>query len=198
MIESRCCNHRLNPQLQVAFHIKRLMQFEALIVAETEKLRSLHEAINQTVIFRDRSPSSNEAWRRACADFHSYQSRLDPYIERVFNDANFEDQETIEFVISFLELDPRFFRSGYIKEAMLPKIGRAELTSKQLKRLRVVLLDAIDRCGGREFRQYCRLAAHIYDDNLVSELRRVSSAGDAQGSRSKMMLRYVEEAMANR
>ena len=81
---------------------------------------------------------------------------------------------------------------------MLPKIGRAELTSKQLKRLRAVLLDSVDRRGGREFRRYCRLAARIHDDDLITELRSLSSAGNSAGSRAKMMLRYVERAMVNR
>lgn len=173
------------------------MSFEDLILSETKTLQSLHEAIHETVIFRDRSPSANEAWRRACENFHSYKSPLDRYIERVFGDTEFKDQETIEFAISFLELDPRFFRSGYIKEAMLQKIGRSELTPKQLTRLRAVLLDAIDRRGGREFRRYCKLAAHICDDNLLTELRSLSSGGGAAGSRAKMMLRYVEQTMSS-
>ena len=170
------------------------MSLKDLIASEAKKLQSLHEAIDQTVVFRDRSPSANEAWRRACENFHSYESLLEPYLERVFGDTDFKDQETIEFVISFLELDPRFFRSGYIKEAMLQKVGRAELNLKQLMRLRAVLIDAVDRRGGREFRRYCRLAAHIRDCNLVSELRSLSSEGDSAGSRAKMMLRYVEQA----
>ena len=174
------------------------MSFEDLIVSETKKLQSLHEAIHETAVFRDRSPSANEAWRSACENFHSYESALDRYLERVFSDTDFKDQETIEFVISFLELDPRFFRSGYIKEAMLQKIGRAALRPKQLTRLRAVLLDAVDRRGGREFRRYCRLAAHICDDNLLSELQILSSEGDSAGSRAKMMLRYAEPATAKR
>jgi hypothetical protein len=174
------------------------MTFKDLITSESEKLRSLHEAIHETVIFRDRSPSANEAWRRACEDFHSYESRLSPYLERVFSDSDYKDQETIEFVISFLELDPRFFRSGYIKEEMLRKIGRAELNSKQIVRLRVVLLDAVQRRGGREFRRYCRVAAQIGHDDLLAELRSLSSEGDSAGSRAKMMLRYVEQASLER
>jgi hypothetical protein len=174
------------------------MSFEDLIVSESQRLQSLHEAINETVVFRDRSPSANEAWRRACQDFHSYESRLDPYLERVYGDTDFKDQETIEFVISFLELDPRFFRSGYIKEEMLQKIGRAELAPKQLTRLRAVLIDAVERRGGREFRRYCRLATHICDDAVRSELRHLSSAGDSAGSRAKLMLRYVEQATAKK
>lgn len=173
------------------------MSFEDLIASESKKLHSLHEAINETVIFRDRSPSANEAWRRACQDFHSYESRLDPYLERVFGHTDLKDQETIEFVISFLELDPRFFRSGYIKEEMLQKIGRAKLAPKQLTRLRAVLVDAAERRGGREFRRYCRLAAHICDDKLRSELRSLSSQGDSAGSRATLMLQYVEQAIAN-
>jgi hypothetical protein len=174
------------------------MTFKDLITSESEKLRSLHEAIHETVKFRDRSPSANEAWQRACEDFHSYESRLSPYLERVSGDSDYKDQETIEFVISFLELDPRFFHSGYIKEEMLRKIGRAELNSKQIMRLRVVLLDAIQRRGGREFRRYCRVAAQIGHDDFLAELRSLSSEGDSAGSRAKMMLRYVDQASLER
>jgi hypothetical protein len=174
------------------------MSFKDLIASESEKLRSLHEAIHETVIFRDRSPSANEAWQRACEEFHSYESQLSPYLKRVFSDSDYKDQETIEFVISFLELDPRFFRSGYIKEEMLRKIGRAELNSKQTMRLRTVLLDAIQRRGGREFRRYCRVAAQISDDDILAELRSLSSEGDSAGSRAKMMLRYVEQGTHER
>ena len=172
------------------------MSFEDLINSESEKLRSLHDAIHRTVAFRDRSPSANEEWRRACESFHSYESQLGPYLKRVFDDPDYTDQETIEFVISFLEIDPRFFRSGYIKEEMLRKIGRAELNSKQTDRLRAVLIDAVGRRGGREFRRYCRLAGQIFDDKLETELRRHSSDDDSVGSRSKMMLQYVEQAKA--
>ncbi len=173
------------------------MSFEDLINSESKKLRSLHDEIYRTVTFRDRSPSANEEWRRACESFHSYESQLDPYLKRVFDDPDYKDQETIEFIISFLEIDPRFFRSGYIKEEMLRKIGRAELNSKQTGRLRAVLLDAVERRGGREFRRYCRLAGQIFDDKLATELRRHSSDNDSVGSRSKMMLQYVEQADPN-
>ena len=170
------------------------MSLEDLILSETKKLQSLYGAIHETTNFRDRSRSANEAWRRACNEFHSYESALDMYIERVYGDKEFEDQETIQFVILFLELDPRFFRSGYIKEVMLQKIARAELNSKQLKRLSEVLLDAVDRRGGREFRRYCRLANQVFDDELISELRNRLSGDRSTASRAKMMLQYLEQA----
>ena len=112
----------------------------------------------------------------------------------MFDDPGYTDQETIEFVISFLEIDPRFFRSGYIKEEMLRKIGRAELNSKQTRRLRAVLLDAVERRGGREFRRYCRTASHVYNDELLAELRSLPAEQDSSASRAKMMLRYIEQA----
>lgn len=170
------------------------MSFKELIVSETKTLRFLHEAIHHAVPFRDRSPSADEAWRLACSDFHYHTSLLDPYFARVWNEPELEDQETIEFVITFLELDPRFFRSGYLKEVMLKKIGRAELSRHQVSRLRAVLLDAVLQRGGREFRRYCRLAARIGDDNLRAELDALLANDNEVASRARMMRNYVENS----
>jgi phage-related minor tail protein len=56
------------------------------------------------------------------------------------------------------------------------------------------LLDAVDRRGTREFKYYCRLAAVIADEDLVSALERASeSAGGAVASRAKRMLGVIRQ-----
>jgi hypothetical protein len=45
------------------------------------------------------------------------------------------DSAEIETAISFLEADPYFFRSGYMKEEMWGRLKKAQLSPKQLSRL---------------------------------------------------------------
>ena len=98
------------------------------------------------------------------------------------------------FVIAFLEVDPLFFRSGYIKEEMLRKIKRSPLTPSQSDRLRSVLHHAVENRGSREFKGYCRLAAVIADEKLIGALETAAQYGEgARKSRAELMLQYVNQ-----
>ncbi len=90
-----------------------MKNYKTLIKSEAEKMQSLHEAIHAT--FLDRGKDST-TWHDACEAFHSYVSEIDLIIERAYEETEYSDEELLEFVISFLEVDPVFFRSGYIKE----------------------------------------------------------------------------------
>ncbi len=94
----------------------------------------------------------------------------------------------LEFAIAFLEFDPRYFRSGYLKARFLQRIRGCPLSESQKDRLNVVLLDAAQKRGGREYRRYCRLAARIASDGLCEELARMSKESGSAASRARMML----------
>ncbi len=57
---------------------------------------------------------SRRTQRQACKAFHAFRSSLDPLFERAFQEKIYCDKTLIEFAICSLEVDPRFFRSGYI------------------------------------------------------------------------------------
>lgn len=135
------------------------MDIAQLIRDESAKYRALHERIHQTCRRRHVDHASQEAWRQACEAFHSFRSSLDPLFERAFQETNYCDKALTEFVICFLEVDPRFFRSGYIKQVILTRLKRSVLCEHDQRRLRGVCVDAVSRRGGREFKYYCRLAA---------------------------------------
>lgn len=80
------------------------------------------------------------------------------------------ERSGLEAMIEFLEADPWFFRSGYIKAIVLSAIKRFAFEPDEAERLRRVVLDVVDRRDGREFRDYCRLARRIATPEFRSEL----------------------------
>lgn len=173
-------------------NLPRVSDYRRLISDEAERLRVLHARIGDTYWARYRSAEATAAWEAACDAFHSYDSPLRELVSRAYSEP-YTDPDLLEFVIQFLEVDPRYFRSGYHKERMLGRLKQAVMKPQQLTRIRHVLLDAVLHRGGREFRRYCRVAARYADEALIQELNEVAEAGDGkQRSRAKMMLLYLK------
>jgi len=172
----------------------RRADFATFIREDSAKREALHQEINRTVAHRDRDASSKRAWEQACEAFHSYVSPLDPYLKRACEEQRYADKELLEFVVCFIEVDPWFFRSGHLKQMLLTRLKRSQLGAQNTRRLRAVLLDAVDRRGTREFKYYCRLAASIADAGLVSALEDLSKrGGDARANRAKLMLETIRQ-----
>ena len=170
------------------------MDFTHLIESETAKLRELHQAIHRALPHRERDERSRREWAAACRTFHAYVSPLDRYLQPAYNEYSYAGRELREFAIRFLELDPWFFRSGYIKETLLTRLKRTELSALEKDRLRLVLLDAVNRRGVREFRYYCRLAALIAEPQLIGQLESAQCAQNpARSSRAQMMLGHIRQ-----
>lgn len=170
------------------------VDFTELIAEEGAKLRGLHAQVHRTFLHRDSDAKSRLEWERACDAFHSYISRLNPYIERACKKVRYADKNLLEFVVCFLEVDPWFFRSGYLKQIFLTRLKRSDLNEATKGRLRSVLLDAVNRRGTREFKYYCRLAAVIGDEGLVAALEKASDDSDcAVANRAKLMLGTIRQ-----
>lgn len=115
----------------------------------------------------------------ACEEFHrNYDSLAFPGGLRVGLERLAErDPQIVELVIQFLEFDPRFFRSGYIKEKFLRRLKRCDLTDAQRRRLANMILRSVDSGGRREFKGFSRLAVAAQSPMLVDAvtLRQLSS-----------------------
>jgi hypothetical protein len=99
--------------------------------------------------------------------------------------------ELVNFAVEFLELDPLFFRSGYLKETFLDQLKVAPLTEADKTRLREVLIDAVLRRGRREFRRYCRLAVVLQSAELLEKVRELAQSSEHDvRSRARLMLSY--------
>jgi hypothetical protein len=80
------------------------------------------------------------------------------------------DPAATELAVLFLEADPWFFRSGYVKADLIRRLKRLALSPSIAERLRQVVLAAVDGRDRREFRHYCRLARRVATPELVAAL----------------------------
>lgn len=111
------------------------------------------------------------------------------------NEVEEVDGEWRDNAITFLEVNPRYFRSGYDKAQLLRRLKRADLSAKHKQRLVAVLMDVVGRPSGVEFRQYCQLAARLASKELTAALAKlVRSPDDGVRRRASWMLEYVEAA----
>src|SRR5947209_20218434 len=67
------------------------------------------------------------------------------------------DLKALETAVAFLEADPFFDRTGYMKEKLLRYVRGYQLTPAYVDRLQQVILNVVDDHYCREFREYCRL-----------------------------------------
>ncbi len=104
-------------------------------------LRAMHARIHETFATRGESAAHRQTWQDACAAFHaSYDALAFPGgYEGAFDRLLAGDPHTMEAAITFLELRPYFFRSGYMHKKMLRYAKRAPLSKPQAQRLRQVL-----------------------------------------------------------
>jgi hypothetical protein len=155
------------------------------------KISELHQAVLNTLKYRDKGPEYKRKWQEAAKQFQdNYDSLAFPggltYQEELLRQ---NDSEAIEGAIKFLEADPWFYRSGYIKEKFSRLLKRVSLTHEQSVRLRKVLLAKVDTETGREFRSYCRLARVIETQAFRQELEeRLQSLDEGVVLRAKWML----------
>ena len=80
------------------------------------------------------------------------------------------DAAAVELAVVFLEADPWFFRSGYVKADLIRRLQRLTLTPKLIDRLSAVVLAVVDGRDRREFRWYARLARRIDNSQLREAL----------------------------
>ncbi len=104
-------------------------------------------------------------------------------------------RRSIETAIEFLEADPWFNGSGYVKEDLIRFVKRLPLDPEQSARLRQVVLNVVDGRDRREFRHYCRLALWVFDSDLLQELETRSASPD-EGIRRRAT--WMLEMLTNR
>ncbi len=170
-----------------------MSEFRELIEAEARNIEGLNEAVKTTYKKRDESQAAMEDWRKACRRAHQYASLIHGWLREIDKSNPLESPELKDFAITFLEMDPMYFGSGYIKERLLRRLKRAKLNEAEFARLTAVLVDAVRTRGRREFRYYCRLAAVLQPPEVLEEsLRLVASPDGRTCARAQMMLQYLQ------
>ncbi len=140
------------------------------------ELRSLHQAIHIAFARRSESAARQQEWQAACRHSHEAHDRLafPGGLARGMRLLAEGNPATIEESIRFLEADPWFFRSGYIKAEIIRRLRRAPLSPAQVGRLQQVILARVAGRDTREFRWYCRLARVVSDPDFRREVERLS------------------------
>ena len=80
-----------------------------------------------------------------------------------------------EHAIQFLEVDPRFFRSGYIKQTILQRLKHADVNATQRARLALLIIRSVHGGGRREFYGYARLAGALQQPEVEAEVQRLAT-----------------------
>jgi hypothetical protein len=107
------------------------------------------------------------------------------------------DAKAIDSAVTFLEVDPLFHRSGYIKADLLRHLKRAQLSEDQKSRLRGVVIARVQGQDSREFRHYARIAVAIEDASLRSALQLSHESTDPMEARhAKWLLEALDSVPA--
>lgn len=119
------------------------------------------------------------------------------HIEQIEKKTAIRSPQTVEFMITFLEVDPWFWGSGYMKEKLIRRLKQAPLKDPQKARLRTVALDAVLRRPHREFKHYCKLARALQTPDFVGNVERLATGSDtgsddgAVRARARRMLQVM-------
>ena len=105
------------------------------------------------------------------------------------------DQTKVEAAISFLEADPWFHGSGYVKTKLSRYIKADMLTPAYRTRLANVVLSVVDKRHDRDFRAFCRLARKADTPELREQLTRRLAHNDLDVRRRA---RWVLEALVQK
>jgi hypothetical protein len=164
-----------------------------LIEHHAKKIRDLHEAAHTAYEGRREGHSQGQ---EACRRFHDEYDQLafPGGITEGMRRLAAHDPGAIESAVVFLEVDPFFFRSGYIKEDLLERIRWVPLDPDQKRRLQQVILARVrDPRARREFRRYCRLAPFITDPEFEKEIAKVAGPTGTKPKRAQWVLEHLRQ-----
>ena len=120
----------------------RTNDINQLIEANAAEIKRLHALVHETARRRNDSPQARTAWQSACAEFHRrYDALAFPGgYAATLSGLVLGNQQVIDATLSFLEVRPYFFRSGYMRKVLLRKIKQVDLAPQQRDRLKGILL----------------------------------------------------------
>lgn len=161
-----------------------------------EARQAVHAAFSKVVNRRDKEDPRTQRWLDAVERFwHALAQVYPTHLQEVIDGRrDICEIDTVD-VLDFLEADPIFHRSGYMKARLLAVIKKRDLNRDEFLRFQHVVLQIVRTRDCREFRQYCNAAARVDDARLRSELAEILASGDAdQKRRARWMLDAVEHA----
>ena len=124
------------------------------IAESTSRLAELHRRFKEAVQQRSEDYASARDLFLGRYDQLAFPGGLAKRLQELERQA----PEAVEDAICFLEVDPWFHRSGYIKETILHRIKRCPLTAGLCERLMRCILRSVEGGSRRVFASYARVA----------------------------------------
>lgn len=137
---------------------ERLLRELQREVEEIERLRSRWRTLAEQ---RRSHDASSEAASTASRELWEQWHHIAARAERVLEQLRAGDASGVPWAIAFLEADPWFFRSGYMKGNYARLLRRFELSTNQRERLRAAILNNLHKGGRLEFGEVRRLARRL-------------------------------------
>lgn len=147
--------------------------------AVNEAQAEIHAAFKEVVNRHDESDPRTKRWLDAIGAFSAARSHVYPDdLRRVEQGALPAAEVDTADILDFLEADPVFYGSGYMKEELLGVLKRRSLQQHDVQRLQAIILNVVRKADRREFRRYCRVASTIDDERFRQELDALEVAED--------------------
>ena len=138
--------------------------------AKVSELNRLHKSLHELSDLRLRTQKAEDIarWENAVRVWKEYSGFGEDTKFYFFESRDFlsalasGDADAKESSIRFLEFDPYYYRSGYIKSKLLVRLKNIKLSASEVKRLQKVICNAIvspqPKC---EFKYYARLLKNV-------------------------------------
>ncbi len=148
----------------------------ALNEAQAEVRAAVKDVVNRD----DRSDPRTRRWLSAIEAFQAASARVYPeQLQEVAKGERRASEVDTDAVLDFLEADPQFDRSGYMKEKLLTELKRRKLDQHENKRLQAIIVSVLKKNDRRrEFIRYCRAAASVEDEQFRAELKALEESDD--------------------
>lgn len=165
------------------------MSIRTQISENAARLRALYAEIERT--FSEESHGA--AHTAACAAYHrDYETLAFPGgLERFRKRLKRMEPTAIEEGIEFLEADPWFNCSGYIKEEIVRRLKQAALTDRQRHRLTYVVLGSLTRGTRRLSRHLARLAPIVDSPSFRKSIESLTESSDE----AKLRAEHIKDVL---
>ena len=124
---------------------------------------------------------------RARADLHT------PEFEAGLDALRRRDPAGIEYGVAYLEADPWYFRSGYLKGRIARWLRQVDVSETQRERLRTVVVRGIQNGSRYEQVEYRKLARRLDTPAFRLQLGQLAASNDLDvARRATLTLRFCE------
>jgi hypothetical protein len=158
------------------------------------ELNRFHARVSESRPFCNRSARQKREWQEACRAFHACMARAyELATPEALQQIRAGAQPWRESALRFLEADPWFFRSGYMKGRIARALKHVAFTPAEVERVTAIVLAAVNGKDRQEFKEYCRLAKRVPNESLKAGLEKALKSNDRRTrSRAAQMSSYVE------